>query len=109
MNAQASLRAVHGFWFMLCELAKAIFRGLGRLAEYSQYENCPEALEAARLRSAIDHLTREEPVLMNVFGEAYIDRVNRADPAVLAATLRTFGYTEADVDAWRALYPATAS
>ncbi len=108
MNAHASPNAIHGFWLVVCEMAKAMIRGLGRLAEYDSYKDCPEALEAARLRSAIDHLTRTEPVLENVFGEAYIERVNRADPAVLAATLKTLGYTEADVETWRGLYPTPA-
>ncbi len=119
MNVRA-FPSAHAFFAISLEILRSLGRGLTRLIAYgacaSESSTLPGLTEVSnprldhlRLCSAIDHLTRTEPVLHNVFSEPYIDRVNRADPAVLAKTLEELGYTNVDVETWRGLYTATAA
>jgi hypothetical protein len=113
MNVQSFPSAVRSFSIGAFEVMCAACRGLARALAYAAYATPPyefprneRALDYLRLCSAVEHLSRETPVLENIFGESYIDRVNRADAAMLTEVLKECGLTMTDVTAWRALYPS---
>lgn len=100
------------------EVLKAFGRGLARAIAYASYaeDGSPytlrpddPGLDYFRLCSAIEHLSRTEPVLQNMLGERYIDRVDHASQVMLNKVLEEFGCTLADVAAWRCLYPVEPS
>ncbi len=88
-----------GFVSACIEILFALLRGLARLAAYNEYADSPQQLEYVRLQSAVEHLGRS--ISMNVFGESYLERVDRAPAEMLAQVLAEFGFTMSDVEHWR--------
>jgi hypothetical protein len=114
MNAESFPSTPRSFGAGFLEFLKALGRGLVRAIAYASCSKDAPPIELGmnnpsfdylRLVSAIDHLTRPEPVLHSViFNEPYIDRVNRANPAMLTRLLDEFGLSMVDVEGWRTLY-----
>ncbi|MFZ1627123.1 MAG: hypothetical protein WAT81_04970 [Candidatus Moraniibacteriota bacterium] len=104
INVQSFPSAVRSFGISALEVMHATCRGLARAVAYAAYATSPyefprneRTLDYVRLCSAVEHFSRKTPVLENIFGESYIDRVNRADTAMLTEVLEELGLIMTDV------------